>query len=476
MMALRTGKIILGLAIVGLASWQAVALRANLLRQRQPAPVPTALAKRGEFIVGVSESGALKSRSVTSVALQGTWGTVVWVAKDGIEVTAGQEVLRLDAKEAREEIDTQDLALKGLEATVGQVRRDKTQDVENANRATDRATEGLNILEKSNRTEREQAEAQLEYDRWQERRAETDRDKQSRLVDKGLAPRHDAELAQQKLRAAEFAVWRSEHDLDLRETQHAFKQRQQQDEIDNARFQAERAKERIEPAVRSARQSVDMKKRDLEHARQHLTRTTVCAPVGGLLMLARTWADEGLRTIKEGDRLWHNQRIADICDLKDMEVPLHIDELHVGPVRVGQEAVIKFEAIPGREFKGEVVSISKVARLIDRWDDPTAPRDLRVFEVVVALRDAHGTALRPGMNADVQIVFSRIPNTLMVPLEALQRQHGREIVYVRQRGGFVAREVVVGRRGRDVAEIVKGLRPGERVAIAKVPLSALKGS
>jgi HlyD family secretion protein len=434
------------------------------------------LVKRDEFIVGVSESGVLTSRNVTSVALQDTWGTVVWVVKDGIQVEAGQELLRLDAKEARDQIDMQELALKGLEAKVGQVKREKTQDAEKAKRDAERAVESLDILTKSNRTEREQAQAQLEYDRWQQRRAKTDSEKQSRLVEKGLSPRHDADLAEQKLRAAEFAVWRSEHDLSLRNTQHAFKVRQQQDEIDNARFQAERTEERIEPAVRSTRESVDIKQRDLEQARQSLTRTVVRAPVGGLVMLARTWADEGLRTIKEGDRLWRNQRVADICNLESMEVPLHIDELHVGPVRVGQEAVIRFEAVPGREFKGEVVSIAKVARLIDRWDDPTAPRDLRVFEVIVAVRTLDAKALRPGMNADVQIVFSRVPDTLVIPVEALQRERGKEVVYVKERGGFKPREVVVGRRGRDVVEIVKGLRAGERVAIAAVPRSALKGS
>jgi len=474
-MALRIGKIIVGLGLVGLAGWQAARLHANLLNQRRPLSVPTAMVKRDEFIVGVTESGVLTSRNVTSVTLGETDGTVTWVAKDGIRVSAGEVFLRLDAKQVSEDIDKQELELKQIQGRVSQDKRNKTQDAENADREVTRANEGLEVLKKSNRTEHGKAQAQLDYDKWQRQRASIEHERQARLADHGLAPRHEAELAHRKLRAAEFGVGKSERDLDLVDTRHGFSVRQHQDDIDSAAFQAEMAHGRIQTAGRSAREQARMKSREVERTRIRLSRAIVRAPVDGLLMLGRAWSsDEGRHTIKAGDRLWWNHKVADICNLENMEITLHIDELRATGVRVGQTAITRFEAVPGREFKGEVIRKSPVARRIDRWDDPTAPRDLRVFDVIIAMRTFDAKVLRPGMNAEVQIVFSRIPKTLVIPVEALQRRRGQEVVYVSQDGGFVARELAVGRRGPHVVEVLEGVREGERVAIVPVPPSALR--
>lgn len=53
---------------------------------------------------------------------------------------------------------------------------------------------------------------------------------------------------------------------------------------------------------------------------------------------------------------------------------------------------------------------------------------------------------------------------LTVPEDAVQNIDGRDVLFVRTASGFVARPVLVGTRSGGVAQIVSGIRAGERVA------------
>jgi HlyD family secretion protein len=476
-MAVKVIKIVIGLAAVALAGWQVRDLRANLSGLHDPGAVPTTQVKREEFIVGIGDTGALTSRNVTTVSLGDIHGTVVSVVKDGIQLKPGDDIVTLDAKEIKEDIDKQELELNQLNGRIASAERERSQDVDNAERDVKRLTDSLGVLKDQQTVERDKGQAQVDYDTWQQNRAQLDFDKESRLADHGLSPRQTADIAGQKLKAAEFGVWTSKHDLELTVTRHQSADRQTQGDIANAEFQVEAARQRISGAGHHSRESAVIKERDLAQTRARLDETRVTAPVSGLLMLGRAWSrDEGWHTIKVGDDLRWHQKVADICNLEDMQVPLIIDELRASKVRVGQEAIVRFDAVPGREFKGAVVGISPIARQVDRWDSPNAPRDMKVFDVVIGMRTFDAAVLRPGMSAEVQIVFARVPRALVVPAEALQRRGGKQVVYVSRPGGwFVERPVVVGRRGPEKVEIVKGLRAGERVAISAVPRSLVRG-
>jgi cobalt-zinc-cadmium efflux system membrane fusion protein len=53
-----------------------------------------------------------------------------------------------------------------------------------------------------------------------------------------------------------------------------------------------------------------------------------------------------------------------------------------------------------------------------------------------------------------------------VPRKALQTVKGAATLFVRDAGGFEARQVKTGREDDDNVEIVSGLAPGETIAIA----------
>jgi cobalt-zinc-cadmium efflux system membrane fusion protein len=59
----------------------------------------------------------------------------------------------------------------------------------------------------------------------------------------------------------------------------------------------------------------------------------------------------------------------------------------------------------------------------------------------------------------------RIPNSILLPAEAMFQKNGRSVVYVQKRSGFEERVINVGRRYGSTVQVVSGVEPGERVAL-----------
>jgi cobalt-zinc-cadmium efflux system membrane fusion protein len=91
-----------------------------------------------------------------------------------------------------------------------------------------------------------------------------------------------------------------------------------------------------------------------------------------------------------------------------------------------------------------------------------------------------GTRLRPGMFATAQIAEPQTQNAVFVPEDALQDINGMKVVFVTQDGiTFRALTVTVGTRPAGKAEILDGLRPGDRIAVGgafMVKSEMLKGT
>ncbi|MEQ1612269.1 MAG: efflux RND transporter periplasmic adaptor subunit [Hyphomicrobiaceae bacterium] len=87
-------------------------------------------------------------------------------------------------------------------------------------------------------------------------------------------------------------------------------------------------------------------------------------------------------------------------DLTGLRVRAEVEERDVSKVRVGQKAVIRTDAYPGREFKGTVVSLGQSLappRLASRG--PRRPTDVDALEVLIDIESP--ASLLPGMRADV---------------------------------------------------------------------------
>jgi multidrug efflux pump subunit AcrA (membrane-fusion protein) len=69
------------------------------------------------------------------------------------------------------------------------------------------------------------------------------------------------------------------------------------------------------------------------------------------------------------------------------------------------------------------------------------------------------------MRATALVSLGRLLHGIVIPTSALFQKGGRSIVHVLRDHSFEERWVEVGRQGVDRALILKGLNPGERIAL-----------
>jgi HlyD family secretion protein len=176
--------------------------------------------------------------------------------------------------------------------------------------------------------------------------------------------------------------------------------------------------------------------------------------------------------------------IATVADVGTMIIKAGINEVDIGKVRLGQEVKISLDAYPKVRFGG------KVARIEEK---------VKIFDVEVDV-DRQGQELRTGMTANLDVLGDRVTGVLTAPVEALFKRDDKEVVYVKKpeapkvaesRGflgsvfaagkdekpaakiddkdrwkeKFELREVETGLASFDKAQIVKGLKAGEIVAV-----------
>jgi RND family efflux transporter MFP subunit len=163
---------------------------------------------------------------------------------------------------------------------------------------------------------------------------------------------------------------------------------------------------------------------------------------------------------KEGDRAYSGASIAEIPDLSTLQARAGVLEADRGRVKPGLPVHLTIEAIPDREHKGKVQEISALAKL-DYSDIINAVKN---FDMAVQLENPD-SRLRPGMMAGLQIELERIPNVLVVPMEAVFLKNGQTVVYVLSDGIYSERPLTLARRGAGQAMVSKGLKPGEKIAL-----------
>jgi membrane fusion protein, multidrug efflux system len=138
-----------------------------------------------------------------------------------------------------------------------------------------------------------------------------------------------------------------------------------------------------------------------------------------------------------------------------LKVDFRIPEMYLGKVRHGQTLIVRLDALPEHEREGVVYAISP---LVD-----AGGRSI-LLRATVANSDR---ALRPGMFARIQILFSQ-DKALVIPEAALSPAGERQYVY-RVRDGIAKRvEVRIGERRDGKVKVLSGLNVGDAVVVASL--------
>ena len=98
-----------------------------------------------------------------------------------------------------------------------------------------------------------------------------------------------------------------------------------------------------------------------------------------------------------------------MANLEQMQVRTLVDETDMGDLRADMPALVTVEAFPNRTFQGVVEKIEPQA---------TVEQNVTMFPVIVTLDNRSGL-LKPGMNAEVQILVDEATDVLLVPNNAI---------------------------------------------------------
>jgi multidrug efflux pump subunit AcrA (membrane-fusion protein) len=157
-----------------------------------------------------------------------------------------------------------------------------------------------------------------------------------------------------------------------------------------------------------------------------------------------------------------------VSNLSSVWVTAAVNESNLSLIHQGASANVITQAYPGEVFAGKVTMVG------DTLDPQT-----RTVPVRIVVPNP-GARLRPGMFATAQIAEPQTQDAVFVPEVALQDINGMQVVFVTQDGTtFRAQIVTVGTRAAGKAEIVDGLRRGDRIAAAGafvVKSAMLKGT
>jgi cobalt-zinc-cadmium efflux system membrane fusion protein len=148
-----------------------------------------------------------------------------------------------------------------------------------------------------------------------------------------------------------------------------------------------------------------------------------------------------------------SKEILTIIDPKLLWVDAEIYEKDVAKVKIGQAVEVVVPAFPAERFAGKVSYIADMVH-----------EETRTITVRTEVNN-EDERLKPGMFADVSLFFGRGGPVLAVPLTAILEEGRQKVVFVREKDGFVRREVETGAVNGHYQQIVKGLQAGEEVVI-----------
>ncbi|RKZ30979.1 hypothetical protein DRQ36_03700 [bacterium] len=174
----------------------------------------------------------------------------------------------------------------------------------------------------------------------------------------------------------------------------------------------------LEAQHASAKDGIERAKATLEETRDDLNRTTITAPVSGVVINVE--AQEGENVIM-GTMNNPGSVIMTIAQLDAMEAVVDVDEADVVDLAIGQQARIEIDAFTDTFMVGRVSKIANQAKIQNIGGQET----VAYFEIRIAV-DEPLEGIRPGMSCSAEIEVDKADNVLSVPIQAVVAAREKE--------------------------------------------------
>ena len=188
--------------------------------------------------------------------------------------------------------------------------------------------------------------------------------------------------------------------------------------------------------IRGGQAGVASAQASLQRANKDLSRTSVLAPMDGVVSLLN---------VKKGERVVGNSMMAGtemmrIADMNKIEVRVDVGENDIPKVSLGDSALVEVDAYNNRKFRGVVTQIASSSVLAAQQTQMATSTDVTNYKVYIRLLPSSYADLiqkdkpksfpfRPGMSASADIQTNTKANVVAVPINAVTtREKGTDNV------------------------------------------------
>src|SRR5262252_199255 len=208
------------------------------------------------------------------------------------------------------------------------------------------------------------------------------------------------------------------------------------------------------PEVTKVRASAEQARAAYAAAQDLLKNTNIHADVAGTVYQL---------PVKPGAYVSSGQLLVQVADLAKIEVRAFVDEPEIGRLAKGQKVEVKWDAIPGRTWEGTVSRVPTVVTMVGTRT---------VGEITCEVPNPDRKLL-PNVNVNVNIITAHSSDTITVARESVHNSGGKRYVYRIIDDKLQSKEVETGITSLTRVEIVRGVEPGEQIALGAVNAQAL---
>ena len=154
-------------------------------------------------------------------------------------------------------------------------------------------------------------------------------------------------------------------------------------------------------SIQSASETLRSAEISMQNQQDNMSNYTITSPISGTIIE---------KDAKQGDALTSGSTLCVIYDLSYLEMVINVDELQIGALSVGQKVQLTADAVTDKTYVGTVTRVSMKG---------SSSGGTTTYPITIRIDNTDG--LRPGMNANAEIVVAEAGNALVVPNAAVIR-------------------------------------------------------
>ncbi|HMS56714.1 MAG TPA: efflux RND transporter periplasmic adaptor subunit, partial [Fimbriimonadaceae bacterium] len=275
-----------------------------------------------------------------------------------------------------------------------------------------------------------------------------------------LASRRDLEEAELEDKLDEEAIVQARSRLAAAERQHQVSKQEvareeklvkdglyNRREIEVARAEVNRAEGELrasETEIRGARATVDAALMRAGSFGGQGGRVSLVSPISGTVVM---------RDVNQNEAVEPGRTLIEVVDTSEVWVHVDLFEKDIASVSLGMPVDIRTDSNPDRVFRGNIAAIGKVV-----------DAEKRTTQVRIRVDNESGS-LRQNEFATALILTDGKSGVLSIPVAAVQDLRGQKVAFVEMTVGFRATPIKVGTTQLGRVQVIKGLKPRDRVAV-----------